>query len=456
MGPLTQAQIVMDELIFQTPVRSNVEVAEQPSKPNLKPSHRRERLGFAFFGLVLFMIVYFARPEDWIPGLAAIPLAKITGIIILLALVFSVGSIRWHVPTEVILLTLLVAQLWLTVPFSPVWRGGAFSVMLDFSKVLPLVLVIFLVVRSMKRLRWILFVQGASVAAIAFVSIAHAHILRGRLQGALFGMYGNPNDLALIIDVSLPLCLALVLATGRIWRKLAWTIAALVMIYAVFLTASRGGAIALGVASLACLWQLGVKARRFYLLLLVPAAAVVFWFYAGSKLEQRFQQTDVDLARNSQGTEASGSAAQRKELLIQSLKITAEHPLFGVGPGNFEVVSGVWHVTHNSYTQMSAEGGIPAFLLYVLILWCGVGNLRGVRKYRKTGKRIRLFSMALEASLAAYIVGSFFASDAYQLFPYCLVAYTSALHLIAQKERRVSSGALTQLILPEVDVSVWQ
>ena len=101
VGSLTQAQIAMDDLIFQTPVESNVEAAEEPSKPNLKPSNRPERLGFAFFGLVLFMIVYFARPEDWIPGLGAIPLAKIAGIIILSALVFSVGNIRWHMPREV-------------------------------------------------------------------------------------------------------------------------------------------------------------------------------------------------------------------------------------------------------------------------------------------------------------------------------------------------------------------
>ncbi len=429
----------MDKLIFQTPVESNVEAVEQPSKPHLKPSNRRERLGFAFFGLVLFMIVYFARPEDWIPGLATIPLAKIAGVLILLALALSVGNIRWHLPREVIFLSLLAVQLCLAAFFSPVWKGGAVNVVLDFSKVLPLVLVIYLVVRSMKRLRWILFVQAASVAAIAFVSIAHAHILRGRLQGALSGLYGNPNDLALIIDVSLPLCLALALTTGRIWKKLGWTIAMLAMIYTVVLTASRAGAIAFAVAAIICLLQFGLKSGRFYLLVLVPAAALVFWLHAGSKLEQRFQQTDADSATNSNGTEASGSAEQRKELLIQSLKITGEHPLFGVGPGNFEVVSGNWHVTHDSYTQMSAEGGIPAFLLYVLILGGAIANLRNVRKYSSTGKRPRLFSMALEASLAAYLVGSLFASDAYQLFPYCLVAFTSALLLIARKEGRPSS-----------------
>ena len=222
------------------PTELGEETVDQVSKSSVKHSSRREPLGFAYFGLVLFMVVYFARPEDWIPGLAAVPLAKITGVLILLALVLSVGSIRWHMPREVIFLSLLVIQLWLAAVFSPVWKGGAVNVMLDFSKVLPLIIIIYAAARSMKRLRWILFVQGASVAAIAVASVVNAHILRGRLQGVLSGMYGNSNDLALVIDLSLPLCLALALTTTSYWKKLAWTAVMLAMIYAVILTASRG------------------------------------------------------------------------------------------------------------------------------------------------------------------------------------------------------------------------
>ena len=433
------------------------ETVEQDSKSSVKRSSRREPLGFAYFGLVLFMVVYFARPEDWIPGLAAVPLAKITGVLILFGLVFSFKNIRWHMPWEVIFLILLVVQLWLAAAFSPVWRGGAFNVMLDFSKVLPLGIVIYGAVRSMKRLRWILFVQAASVAAIAITSIVNAHILRGRLQGVLSGMYGNSNDLALVIDLSLPLCLALALTTGSYWKKFAWTTAMLAMIYAVFLTASRAGAIALVVVVLVSLWQLGVKSHRFYLLLLVPVAVLVIMLSSGNALLKRFDQMNTDAPTNKNNSEAFESAQQRKELMIQSLKITAQHPLFGVGPGNFEIVSGVWRVSHNSYTQISSEGGIPAFLLYLLILWRGSANLKDVSNYRKTGKKIRLFSMALQASLAAYLVGSFFASVAYQLFPYCLVAYTSALRLIMQRDRTVSISASKSPVSPtQVEVTVWQ
>lgn len=410
-----------------------MEAVEHIESP-LKRKNRRESLRLVYIGLILFMVDYYVRPDWWIPGLVGFPLLKTISFLILLAVVFSSSAIQWRVPREIIFLGLLMVQLWLSVVFSPVWRGGAFKVMLEFSQVWPLIVVIYWAVRSLKRLRWILFVQAASVAAISIVSIVNAHTPNGRLQGVLSGMYGNSNDFAVLIDISIPLCLAFALTTRRSLEKLMWAVGIIAMIYAVFLTASRAGAIALLVAGLVCLWQLGMKGRRFYLFLLVPIAVSVIWLYSGNALRERFGETDVDPANNNSRTEASESAQGRKELLVKSLRITAEHPLFGIGPGNFTIVSGVWHVTHNSYTQMSSEGGVPAFCLYIFIFWRALANLREVRKYRKTGKSSRLFAMALEASLAAYLVSSFFDSLTYQLFPYYLIAYTSALRRIVWQD----------------------
>jgi len=424
------------------------------AKPVRNRSRRSEPLVFAYCGLVLFVFVYFARPEDWIPGLARVPVAKLTGGLILLALVFSFGKIRWHMPREITFLCLMVAQLWLSIPFSPVWKRGALDVTVNFSKVLPLVIVIYSTVRSLKRLRWVVLVQAASVATVAVASIVHASRLGGRLQGVLHSMWGDPNDLAVLISLTLPLCLALAMTTGDYWKKIAWGFAILAMFYAVVLTASRAGALALAVVVLVSLWQLGIKGRRFWLLLLAPVATIVIWLYAGHSLRQRLVETRVDAALGIAGTEASESARQRKELLLRSLQVTAEHPLFGVGPGNFVIVSGVWHVTHNSYTQISSEGGVPAFVMYVLVFWRAIANLRDIRKFRQTRRAFRLFSITLEASLAAFLVGSFFLSLAYQLFPYCLVAYTSALLRIVKREQVAASMA--SVTLAPVEAAAWK
>jgi len=44
---------------------------------------------------------------------------------------------------------------------------------------------------------------------------------------------------------------------------------------------------------------------------------------------------------------------------------------------------------------------------------------------------VRLIAAGLRASIPGYLVGAFFASTAYQLFPYFLVAYTTALYNIS-------------------------
>jgi putative inorganic carbon (hco3(-)) transporter len=440
------------QAIVESQFEPGVEAVTQASKADSKRKRRREPLEFVYLGLLVFLLLNFLRPQDYIPGLSSVPLAKITGTLIVLALVFSTKTIRWHVPQEIIFLTLLMIQLWISVACSAVWKGGAFHVMVDFTKALPVVIVIWAAVRSMKRMRTILFVQAASFAAIAIISIAMAHTPGERLKASASGLYGNANDLAFALGLSLPLCLALALTTRSSWKKFAWTVAMLVMVYAVFRTASRGGAIELVVVALVCLWELGIKSRRFYLLLLAPVAILVIGLVAGNGLRERIDQTDINFATGINSSEAS--AQQRLELLLKSIQVTSEHPLVGVGPGNFTIVSGVWRVTHNSYTEISSEGGIPALILYVLIFWRGIANLRAVQKYKKTEKRIWLFSVALEASLAAYLIGSFFISVAYQFFPYCLVAYTSALRLIAQKDRtaaRVTSKP--DLESPEAEVS---
>ena len=415
--------------------KQTAEAIEEHLAPTVKRRRFSEPLDFAYISLVLFTFVYFARPEDWIPGLEAIPLAKLAGVPMFVAVLFSFGRIRWQFPREIVLLGLLIIHLWLTVPFSSVWRGGAFNAMLEFSKVLPLACAIFVTVRSMKRLLLILFVQAISVTAIAGASAVIAHTRGGRLEGVIGGMYGNPNDLALASDLCLPICLAFALTSRSYLSRIAWTMGILTMIYTMTLTASRAGFLSLAAAVLICLWEFGVKGGRGYLLLLAPLAVLIISLHSGQSLRERFTQLSIDSLDPGQNSSAADSAEQRKQLLFRSLEITAQHPLLGIGPGNFMVVSGNWHVSHNSYTQISAEGGIPALALYLAILWGAVQNLRHLQRAGKVPKSVRMFSSAIKGSLGAFLVGSFFSSLAYMMFPYCLVAYTIALRTIVQRER---------------------
>ena len=190
-----------------------------------------------------------------------------------------------------------------------------------------------------------------------------------------------------------------------------------------------------------CVWEFGVKDRRLYIVMAAFVLAGIFVVAAPQHYYARLES--ILLGNQVKNSGDDNSAEARKDLLRKSLMVTVKNPIFGVGAGNFEVLpeNGTWHVAHNSYTQISADCGIPALLLFLLFLRCGFRNIREIRKSEAYGRdaNVRLFTGALYASLLAYIVGAFFADTAYSLYPYGMVAFTTALHRMTCAQ----TGALT-------------
>lgn len=394
-----------------------------------------EPLAGAFFWLSAFFAVYCVRPEDWIPGLSFIPLAKISGVFAVLALLMSAGRSQRRfrdLPREAIYFLGIICLLLVSAALSPVWKGGAFFKTLDFSKALVAWVLTFIVITSFARLRRIIFIQSASVAVIAVVSV-----LKGRssprLEGVIGGIYSNPNDLAFAIVLTLPFCFAFLLSTRSVPRKIAWVASMLVMCVALFLTASRAGFIDLLVMGTVCLWIFGVRGKRFHLVAAGLVVALVVGFTAGGKLKERFFAISGSDLETENDISAHGSYEQRRMLMAESIKAIAHYPL-GLGMDNFANYSGMWREVHVSYLQIAAEGGIGALVLYVLFFARGFSNLRRLRRIPNHDAEIDLFSGALYGSLIGFIVGAFFAPEAYEYFPYFAVAYTSVLLAIANEK----------------------
>jgi len=83
--------------------------------------------------------------------------------------------------------------------------------------------------------------------------------------------------------------------------------------------------------------------------------------------------------------------------------------------------------------ELGAEAGLPALLMFVMLLIRARGNLKRVTRSKgfKQDMEIQIFTGALWASFVAYLVGAAFSDTQYHLFPYVLVAYTTALHNLA-------------------------
>jgi O-Antigen ligase len=425
-------------------------LSEQPKEP----------MGLAYAGLALFMVVYCLRPEDWFPGLDFIPLAKICALLAIAGFLYSwmtQGLGGTGFPRELIYLVVLFAHLVLCIPFA-IWKGGSFQVVVQgFSEVVILTIALALALKTIKHLRRLLFVQTASVVAITIISLVNNNLMRApgegimRVQGAGNGIFENPNDLAVSIAMVFPLCFMFLLRCRGLWRKALWTIVLLVLTRGVLVTYSRGGLLALLAAVLFALYEFGAKGRRPQLFVIVALAMGLLVVFAGPANYGQRMRTIFD-----PDSDPTGSAQSRRQLLTESLDITEHHPLFGIGPGDFQIVSGFWHETHNTYTQLSAEAGIPALLLFLVLFVRSFKNIKRARALASDDEEIQMLGAALRCTIAAYLLGSFFASTAYEFFPYFLVAYATALYLIARKRQTPESKPEPKLTARPLHARKWQ
>ena len=337
-----------------------------------------ERTTLAYGALLALSFIYFVRPEDYIPGLAYIPIAKIAGGISLFALVFGVsGQWKENKPKELRLVYFLYFWLCLGLPFSA-WKSKSIGlVFTDCLKCLVVAILVSLVVNSLKDLRRLLWMQAAAVTASALGAILlHKVDSDARLEGLGNGALFNPNDLAINIALNWPLIAMFFLGSRNRFVKVLWGFGLLAMIRAVMMTYSRSGFLALVMAIFVVLLEFGWRGRRRWMLALPFMFAVPAVLLAPSNYGVRLESI---VGTPQAGSLDRGSAEARKQLLIKAIEISLTHPLFGVGVGNFPSYSNMWMVTHNTYTEFSAEAGIPAMVAFILYLKSSFRNLRAVR-----------------------------------------------------------------------------
>lgn len=393
----------------------------------------QSRSTLAYRALFFFSLIYFIRPEDFIPGLNHIPIAKIAGGTALLALIFAVPAVRrYKLTVELKVLILLLAQMILCIPFA-VWRGGAYDAVINkFSKGVIVAILIYMVTTSVMEIRKLLAIQAITIAVITFLSVIVHRTEYGRLVGIQQGILENPNDLAINIAITFPVCVAFLLASKGLLSRLFWAIGLLFMAWGVVATYSRSGLLAMVVTVAICVWEFGIKGKRPLLVLGVGLAAVIAAavFLATPHYLTRMESIVLG---NIEGSGDRGSLAARQELLKESLTLMVQHPIFGIGPGNFASFTDTWHVAHNTYTEFGAEGGVPALVLFVVMMFLTLRKIRNVRKLPgyQTNNDVRLWASGLWAAMAAYLAGAMFASTEYNLFPYFMVGYVCALYRIA-------------------------
>ncbi len=123
------------------------------------------------------------------------------------------------------------------------------------------------------------------------------------------------------------------------------------------------------------------------------------------------------------------SHVEREELFKTSLRFTLRHPLLGVGPDQFATAVDQdaarasqhmpWLGTHNTYTQVSSECGIPALIFYVgVIALCLRSNFHLYRRTRDrpVDRHLAGLSQCLLTGTFVFAVSAFFFHMAYSAY----------------------------------------
>lgn len=398
----------------------------------------------SYVGLFCFTAVLYFRPYELIPALSGFSqIAFYVGLVTLAVYLPTQLGLEGNVsarPREVNLVLLLALTALLSIPLA-IRPAEAWHTFNDvFLKAVLIFIVMINAVRTERRLRRLILLSAAvscflSVAAVRNYASGTGLVEGYRGRGSLGGIFDNPNDMAIHLVSVLPILVALLFGARNVFKKLLYGAAAALTAAGVVITFSRGAFLGLVASGVVMSLKLG-RRNRFAVAALLAVVLAAFVALAPGEFAGRMMSIFGG------GLDASGS--QRQAILFRSLNTALHNPVFGVGMGNFHIVSIRELVSHNAYTQVAAEMGLAALVFYFLFMWTPLRRLRVIERETFDARRDSNFyylAIGLQGALVAYMVSSFFGSVAYQWYVYYLVGYAVALRRIYEAEVGREVGA---------------
>ena len=402
----------------------------------------------AYAGLILFTVLLYARPNDLLP-IGTFPIVKIMTIGTLAAFFLErllMGGPLSVMPRPFKYLLALASFVVLSIPFG-LDPSNSFTAFTDvFLKTLLVFLLMINVVTSFRRLRLMVEVTVLSGAFVAMISLSD--FLQGknlveefRASGAVGGIFGNPNDLALALNVLLPIAIGLALSRPSPLTKAVYLACATLFAVTISVTYSRSGFLTMVAAAVFLVVKIG---RRYPAAWAVGALAAAALFVSSpGRVFTLFQGSGDD-------SSAAESASARWELVRRSIEVAGANPIrwmFGVGIDNFNIVSHHDQANHNAFLQVFNETGLPAMIFYTLFL-SSVFRITGLisKRYRKARgyRQVWLAAITIQTSLVAYATGSTFGSVAFLWYLYYPAAFAVCLQqLLAHTERLPAQREVT-------------
>jgi putative inorganic carbon (hco3(-)) transporter len=403
----------------------------------------------AFALWLVYLACSFIRPFELMPELARYNPMVVLGLLALLAGLLSRALMRDPLVRRPQLLLVGLFVLWamFSVVMSQRWFGGAIATLGSLSANLFVFYLLVLNVDTLRRFRITIVLLTTLMVVISVEGILAYHtgyreeelivpeglavssdepvssgsedspdtIPRVRSRGFL----NDPNDLAQALVAVLPFIFALRRPSGRRGTQVMTVLPVAVILYAIVLTRSRGGILALLV-----LIFLALRDR-------LRVIASTLMTVAGGGL---LLAVGIFGGRATSAVDESGES--RIEAWRAGWEMLKGSPLWGVGYGFF--TDHHERVAHNSFVHCFAELGLIGYFLWLGILLITLREVLGVSRGAASDSRdvdIARLAKAAWLSLISFLVAAFFLSRGDGSMLFLLVGLSSALTELARRRR---------------------
>jgi putative inorganic carbon (HCO3(-)) transporter len=379
-----------------------------------------------FLGLVTYLLFLYIRPQDFVLALQHIPimlgLSVATFVLMILHMAVRYRLITFsRVPQNILMLWFFAAIIMSHVA----WMNPSLTVesAMDFLPTLVMYFLIANLVSTHRKLKFTvnLIVLATLVLAISGLlqyftgkGLGGKESYEGRIQAV--GIFSDPNDLGLALVVVLPYFYLKLTEFSRLWQKPLAFLGLALLMYALFLTQSRGGILALGVVMV---------------LLLTRRLGKVFGLVAGGVVFLAIFALAPRMGTISTG---EASAYGRVQAWGLGLDLLETYPLFGVGAHNFTEYH--FRTAHNSFVLCAAELGMFGLYPWIMLIYLSIKNNEFISgQVRQSRMRdVAVYVDTIRYGLIAFSAGAYFLSRTYNEVLFIFIGLSAAVTGIFVRE----------------------
>lgn len=413
----------------------------------------------AFYSLLLYVALLFARPGEYLPFIAPLRLVLLASILSTLLFIVSGAYKRISFMTstneETRWIVILTVWILLTMPFSLAIGRSLYIFYYLYLGGLILYFMLAYLVNSKERLRKVVNISMIAISVV-IINAAYCKITGsydasedyGRL-GGLGGTFGSSNLLGFIVVLMMPFYFFSLFTEQKPFKRCLLLGMLILSIIVLFSTGSRGGFLGFMAVSAIALKDLVKFNKQKAFILCVIALCLGMCFVSDAYIERistiffKVNKADSSYVATSQ---AINSSDARRGTVEFAKKLIAQYPIFGTGMGNFKegstIMQGRGHKqnSHVTYMDYAAELGIPALVIYLLLLYTAITSIRKVIKNIKKHKdnkniyALLYTSLALKCSLFSYVVMCTFIDVGYEFYLFFIIGLIAAIRKIVTKE----------------------